>query len=97
MPVVGLKLCLYVIRELAEVSLSWSGPVWSEEVDIKVYTPVCLPPTHSHHSYFGRKAWVYGNLSNISSSKGGTETKVNLTFINEIIYDNMTSYDFAYI
>ena len=35
----------------------------SEEVDIKVYTPVCLPkPGSSPDSYFGRRAWVYGNI-----------------------------------
>ena len=68
-----------------------SGPVWGEEVDIKVYTPVCLPPPHSHHSYFGQKAWVYGNLSNtVSWSKGWTETKVNLTFINVYTRSYMT-------
>ena len=34
----------------------------SEEVDIKVYTPVCLPPPHSNkNEYFGKRAWVYGN------------------------------------
>ena len=35
----------------------------SEEVDIKVYTPVCLPkPDSSPDSYFGHRAWVYGNI-----------------------------------
>ena len=33
-----------------------------EEVDISVYTPVCLPPHHSSSkTYFGKRAWVYGN------------------------------------
>ena len=34
----------------------------SEEVDISVYTPVCLPPPHSNN-YFGHRAWVYGNYN----------------------------------
>ena len=32
----------------------------SEELDISVYTPVCLPSPQSN-TYFGKRAWVYGN------------------------------------
>ena len=36
----------------------------SEEVDIKVYTPVCLPSEDDSQDYIGKKAWIYGKYLN---------------------------------
>ena len=31
-----------------------------EEVDLKVYTPVCLPDSEDSQQFIGRFAWIYG-------------------------------------
>ena len=35
-----------------------------EEVDLKVYTPVCLPSEDDSQDYIGKKAWIYGKYLN---------------------------------
>ena len=35
-----------------------------EEVDLKVYTPVCLPSEEDSQDYIGKKAWIYGKYLN---------------------------------
>ena len=32
----------------------------AEEVDLKVYTPVCLPSNGDGEDFIGKRAWIYG-------------------------------------
>ena len=34
-----------------------------EEVDLKVYTPVCLPSKGDGGEFIGKRAWIYGNVN----------------------------------
>ena len=33
-----------------------------EEVDLKIYTPVCLPDSEDSQQFIGKYGWIYGRL-----------------------------------
>ena len=62
----------------------------SEEVDLDIYTPVCLAQTTDTDTFYGKSAWVYGwgtTSSGGSSSATLLEVCVSLFSENEKYFD----------
>ena len=57
----------------------------SEEVDLDIYTPVCLAQTSDTDTFYGKSAWVYGWGTTASGgSASATLLEVCVSFHSEI-------------
>ena len=56
----------------------------SEEVDLDIYTPVCLAQTSDTDTFYGKSAWVYGWGTTASGgSASATLLEVCVSFHSE--------------